>query len=93
MTSTIPHAPAAWLARQVRAAAAGLPFRIGNWVDFVVTRARGHRTTQLHCRTLTQWTRALRDLRFQAQAMPMSQGTPFANVLLVARAATAPTPA
>ncbi|AEG91325.1 SAM-dependent methyltransferase [Ramlibacter tataouinensis] len=66
-------------------AAGGLPFRISNWVDFVVTTLRGHRLTRLYCRPLAEWQRVLAGLGFEVQAQPMSEGTPFANVLLVAR--------
>lgn len=67
-------------------ASAGLPFKISNWVDFVVTTLRGHRLTRLYCRPLAEWQRVLASLGFQVQAQPMSEGTPFANVMLVAHA-------
>jgi hypothetical protein len=35
---------------------------------------------------VTQWRELLRECGFDARAMPMSQGTPFANVLLLAHA-------
>lgn len=66
-------------------AAAGLPFKISNWVDFVVTTLRGHRMTRLHCRPLAEWQQALCALGFKVEILPMSCGTPFANVMLVAR--------
>jgi SAM-dependent methyltransferase len=66
-------------------ASAGLPFKISNWVDHVVTFARGHRLPRLYCRSLADWRAALAKLGFQVQAMPMHEGTPFANILLVAR--------
>ncbi len=66
-------------------AAAGLPFRISNWVDHLVTFARGHRLSRFTCRSMAQWCDALSALGFRVEAMPMSHGTPFANVLLVAR--------
>jgi len=37
---------------------------------------------------VAQWRSALAALQFTLQAAPMSRGTPFANVLLVARTAT-----
>jgi SAM-dependent methyltransferase len=79
--------PQGVLLLRVGDAAAGLPFRISNWVDFVVTTLRGHRLTRLHCRPLEEWKRALASLGFTVQAQPMSEGTPFANVMLVAHAA------
>ncbi|MSQ59922.1 MAG: class I SAM-dependent methyltransferase [Betaproteobacteria bacterium] len=66
-------------------AAGGMPFRISNWVDRAVTFARGHRLSRLYCRTLSEWTGELENLGFMAERRPMSAGTPFANVLLVAR--------
>jgi hypothetical protein len=63
----------------------GLPFRISNWIDHLVTFARGHRLSRLYCRSLRDWQALLRQLGFTVESVPMSQGTPFANVLLVAR--------
>ncbi|HEY8360057.1 MAG TPA: class I SAM-dependent methyltransferase [Ramlibacter sp.] len=77
--------PGGVLLLRVGDAAAGLPFRISNWVDFVVTTLRGHRLGRLYCRPLAEWEALLASLGFQVDAQPMSQGTPFANVLLVAR--------
>ena len=59
-------------------------FAISQWVDRVVTVARGHRVPPTFSRTLAQWTQLLQGLGFTVQAVPQSQGTPFANVLLVA---------
>jgi len=77
--------PGGVLLLRVGDASAGLPFRISNWVDFLVTTLRGHRLTRLHCRPLKEWQRVLASLGFTVQAQPMSQGTPFANVMLVAQ--------
>ena len=78
-------APGGRLLLRVGDAAAGLPFRISNWVDAVATFARGHRLSRLYCRTVSEWQKTLLDLGFAVEAIPMHQGTPFANVLLVAR--------
>ncbi len=60
-------------------------FALSQWVDWVVTSARGHRVPPTYTRSLADWTAALQRLGFGAvQRVPMSQGTPFANVLLVA---------
>jgi SAM-dependent methyltransferase len=66
---------------------AGAPrrFAISQWADRVVTRARGHRVAPTFCRPLSAWRQRLRDLDFDVEALPMSRGTPFANVLLIAR--------
>ena len=79
--------PGGVLLLRVGDAAGGLPFRISNWVDFVVTTLRGHRLTRLHCRPLADWRARLASLGFEVDAQPMSEGTPFANVMLVARVA------
>jgi hypothetical protein len=67
-------------------AAGGLRFRYSQWVDKLVMLLRGHAWVKTHCRSLAQWQDVLRDCGFEVQAMPMSNGTPFANVLLRARA-------
>jgi SAM-dependent methyltransferase len=77
--------PKGVLLLRVGDAAGGLPFALSNWVDHVATFARGHRLSRLHCRSMKEWIAALDKLDFRVEPMPMSQGTPFANVLLVAR--------
>jgi SAM-dependent methyltransferase len=62
-------------------------FAISQWVDRLVTRVRGHRVTPVYGRTLAVWVTQLESLGFDVQSLPMSQGTPFANVLLNARVA------
>ena len=66
-------------------ATAGLPFQISVAVDRTVTFIRGHRLPKMHCRPLAEWKGALQSLGFSVEAIPMSAGTPFANVLLAAR--------
>lgn len=77
--------PGGTLLLRVGDAAAGLPFRMSNWVDAVVTYARGHRLPRLYCRPLAEWQQGLQALGFAVEALPMHAGTPFANILLVAR--------
>ncbi len=67
-------------------------FRVSQWVDRVVTLVRGHRSPPTWGRSLADWQAALRRLGFTAEARPMSQGTPFANVLLIARRLDGPPP-
>ncbi|SFM43291.1 class I SAM-dependent methyltransferase [Variovorax sp. OV329] len=59
-------------------------YRISQWVDRTVTRVRGHRVAPTWGRPLHEWTALLQRLGFAVHSLPMSQGTPFANVLLVA---------
>jgi cyclopropane fatty-acyl-phospholipid synthase-like methyltransferase len=67
-------------------AASGMRFRYSEWVDKLVMLLRGHAWVKTHCRSVAQWQELLRECAFDVQAVPMSQGTPFANVLLVAHA-------
>jgi SAM-dependent methyltransferase len=67
-------------------AAAGLPFTISTWVDRLVLLSRGHASGRVHCRPVDEWRRALARVGFRSEAVPLSDGTPFANVLLHARA-------
>jgi len=67
-------------------AAARRGFVISQWVDRIVTTIRGHRVPPTFGRPLSEWIAVLQKLGFTVQPVPMSQGTPFANVLLVAQA-------
>jgi SAM-dependent methyltransferase len=59
-------------------------FRASQWVDRLVTWVRGHRVPPTWGRPLAAWQALLQELGFAVQSVPMSEGTPFANVLLVA---------
>ncbi len=59
-------------------------FAVSQWVDAVVTRIRGHRVLPQYGRTLAEWSAQLHQLGFSVHSQPMSAGTPFANVLLIA---------
>lgn len=65
-------------------------FAISQWVDRTVTRIRGHKVSPTWGRTLDEWIVLLQRLGFAVQPIPMSEGTPFANVLLVADAEQRP---
>src|SRR5262249_52500452 len=62
-----------------------LRFRYTVFVDRLVMALRGHRLPRLYCRPLARWIAELESLGFKIEARPMSEGTLFANVLLVAR--------
>ena len=79
--------PGGTLLLRVGDASAGLPFLLSNWVDMMVAFVRGNRTSSLHCRPLNGWQQTLSELGFEVQILPMHEGTPFANFLLVARLA------
>ncbi len=65
--------------------AAGHRVWVTRVVDAMVTLVRGHRVVPQHVRTLPEWIAQLESLGFAVRAQPMSQGTPFANVLLIAK--------
>lgn len=68
-------------------AGGGLRFRCGQWSDKLVMVLRRHSFAPQYCRSVAQWRLVLRECGFDSEAMPMSRGTPFANVLLIAHAA------
>lgn len=78
-------APSGTLILRVGDASGGLPFKFSVFVDHVVTFARGHRNSRMYCRPLSEWQAALKELGFHVSALPMNKGTPFANILLVAK--------
>ncbi len=78
-------APGGTLILRIGDAGAGLPFKISVLVDHVVTFARGHRNSRMYCRPLSEWKATLAGLGFEVDSIPMNQGTPFANILLVAK--------
>ena len=64
-------------------AAGGIRFRYSQWVDKMVMLFRGHAFVATHCRSAAQWRELLLDCGFDVQLTPMSEGTRFANVLLI----------
>lgn len=77
-------APQGRLLLRVGDAQASSRFQFSQWVDGLVCRLRGLPMAHTHGRPLAAWQALLERLGFVVQARPMSQGTPFANVLLVA---------
>lgn len=77
--------PGGTLLLRIGNATAGLPFRISNWVDMIVNFMRGNRLSRLYCRPLRDWQQCLTGLGFEVSTLPMHEGTPFSNILLVAR--------
>lgn len=68
----------------------GLRHRYSLLVDRIVMALRGHAWMKLHCRSIAEWRSLLLESGFESTAVPMSEGTPFCNVLLVARALPGP---
>lgn len=58
-------------------------YRLTQWTDRVIFTLRGHRGARTWGRPLAGWTELLQGLGFSVQPLPMSEGTLFANVLLV----------
>lgn len=67
-------------------ACGGLRFWLSQIVDHCLAFAQGHRLDRLWCRPVAGWISALEARGFAVQALPMSSGTPFANVMLISRA-------
>jgi cyclopropane fatty-acyl-phospholipid synthase-like methyltransferase len=64
----------------------GLRFRYSQWVDKLVMFFRGHSFVNTHCRSAAQWRELLQECGFEVQATAMSEGTRFANVLMIGHA-------
>jgi uncharacterized protein (DUF2062 family) len=66
-------------------AAAGWRFRMVRFGNSITALVRGHVRQRFAFRTAAEWRAELTDLGFDVSLAPMSEGTPFANVLLVAK--------
>jgi SAM-dependent methyltransferase len=77
-------APGGVLLARVGDADAGLRALVTRVTDQTITLVRGG-LPRLHMRGLAAWVAAVERAGFGVEAAPMSAGTPFANVLLVAR--------
>ncbi|HEY2808191.1 MAG TPA: class I SAM-dependent methyltransferase [Steroidobacteraceae bacterium] len=66
--------------------AGGFGFKLSQITDRLVTLCRRGRWLTLHCRPLHEWQGLLERIGFSSTAVPMSEGTPFTNTLLVAEA-------
>jgi len=78
--------PQGLLLLRVGDAGGGLRFRYGQWSDELMLLLRGRSFVAQHCRSIAEWRILLRECGFDSEAKPMSQGTLFANVLLIAHA-------
>lgn len=63
----------------------GAGFTFGKWVDRVKLLATGQGLGRLHYRSVQAWRQLLHATGFYSEAVPMSRGTPFANVLIIAK--------
>ncbi len=66
-------------------AGAGLAFHATRLAERLLEALRGRLRNRLHYRSAAQWAGVLESLGFSVDVEPMSEGTPFANVLFVAR--------
>lgn len=83
-------APAGTLLLRVGDAAPNWRFRVTSAADWWVTFARQRSWPRFYCRPLAEWLVLLEGIGYSVVAQPMSQGTPFANVLLIATKRAAP---
>jgi cyclopropane fatty-acyl-phospholipid synthase-like methyltransferase len=72
---------------RVADASSSMRFRITVAADYFTMGLRGLRFGRYHCRPAAEWQRRLAEAGFRVETYPMSQGSPFANVLMVARGA------
>jgi SAM-dependent methyltransferase len=79
-------APQGLLLLRVSDADAGLGFALGQAVDRTVALFRSGRWLHPHYRSVRAWQDLLARGGFSTQALPMSDGTPYANILLLAQA-------
>lgn len=63
----------------------GMRFSLSQLVDRCISFVQGHRIPPTWCRPLADWVVALEARGFSVQTRDMSEGTPFANVMLIAR--------
>lgn len=78
-------APGGVLLLRVGDASQGWRFRLTLAGDWLITLVRGTPWPRFWCRTQEQWLALLKEIGFAATAIRMSEGTPFANVLLTCR--------
>jgi SAM-dependent methyltransferase len=78
-------APGGYLLLRAGDAAGGWRFRFTLADDWLITLVRGHWQRRFYTRTAEEWLAVLAEIGFRATLQPMSEGTPFANVLFIAR--------
>lgn len=77
--------PGGLLLMRIGDADGGLGFTLGKAVDQTVALARRGRWVALQCRGLTEWLCLLQRQGFATRSVPMSEGTPFTNSVLLAQ--------
>lgn len=69
---------------RVSDAGSGIRFMVGQCIDWTVMAAHYRRTPRMYWRPVSEWQRLLTSMGFRSEALPMSAGTPFANIFLIA---------
>lgn len=64
---------------------AGIAFKATMWSERLMEAARGRPRARLYYRRASEWVELIEGLGMAVSAEPMSAGTPFANVLFIAR--------
>jgi SAM-dependent methyltransferase len=64
---------------------AGFTFRLTKMVERLCALSRGHWRQRYGYRSQKEWKSLLEELGFVVESLPMSQGTPYANILFIAR--------
>jgi SAM-dependent methyltransferase len=77
--------PGALLLVREADASAGWRFRMVRFGNRITALLRGRWRARFAFRSATEWQALLTELGFEVSVAPMGEGTPFANVLLVAR--------
>lgn len=77
--------PGGVLLLRVGDAGAGWRFIVTSLGDRFITMLRGTLFPRFHCRPIEEWRALVEGIGFDVATQPMSEGTPFANVLFVAR--------
>jgi SAM-dependent methyltransferase len=83
-------APGGVLLLRVADAGSGFRFALGKYIDQTVMLAHYGRAPRIYCRAMREWLEVLQAAGFHCTAMPMSAGTPFANIMLIARPRSTP---
>jgi SAM-dependent methyltransferase len=78
-------APGGVLLLRVGDAGSGIRFTLGKYIDQTVMLTNYHRAPRVYCRAMREWLAVLAAAGFHSTVMPMSVGTPFANIMLIAR--------
>ncbi|HEY7674994.1 MAG TPA: methyltransferase domain-containing protein [Burkholderiales bacterium] len=66
-------------------AGAGAAFQVTRWSEYFLEVTRGRFRPRLHYRAAGEWVDLLEGLDMVVRAEPMSSGTPFSNMLFVAK--------